>query len=322
MRADAVFSGGGVRAIALVGAMEVAEERGYEWVNLGGTSAGAIVAALRAAGYRPAELRRLIEDVDFDRFRDRDLLDRIPLAGPLLSVLLENGLYEGDELESWLEETLARKGVRRFRDLELPPTLAGDELRFRYRLQVVAADVTRRRMLVLPRDLPDYGLDPGDFPVARAVRMSAALPYFFEPVPLTYPTANGPATSLVVDGGLVANFPVWLFDVPGIPPWPTFGFRLADPVDEAVPFEGPVGYLVALISTALEAREELANAHTAARTIAVPSLGVRTTDFHIDAAMRRRLYQAGRDAAERFFRQWDFERYKHAYRGPAGPVAV
>lgn len=322
MNADAVLSGGGVRVIALVGALEVAEERGYRWVNLGGTSAGAIVAALRAAGYTPAEMRQLMETVDFRRFRDRDALDRIPLAGGLLSLLLENGIYEGKALEAWLEDLLARKGVRVFRDLELPPALAGEDPRFRYRLQVVAADVTRRRMVVLPRDLPAYGLEPGDFPVARAVRMSAALPYFYEPVPLVYPTPTGPATSLLVDGGLVANFPVWLFDVEGVPPWPTFGFRLADPVDQAVPFDGPLGYLVALISTALEAREELANAHTAARTIAVPTLGVRTTDFELDLTTRRRLYEAGREAATRFFRRWDFGRYKRAFRGQAGPLAV
>ncbi|EKP95819.1 patatin-like phospholipase family protein [Thermaerobacter subterraneus] len=322
MNADAVLSGGGVRVIALVGALEVAEERGYRWVNLGGTSGGAIVAALRAAGYTPAEMRQLMESTDFSRFRDRDALDRVPLAGTLLSLLLENGLYEGRALEAWLEELLARKGVRTFGDLELPAALAGDDPRFRYRLQVVAADVTRRRLLVLPRDLPDYGLDPAGFSVARAVRMSAALPYFYEPVPLVYPGPDGPETSLVVDGGLVANFPVWLFDVEGVPPWPTFGFRLADPVDQAVPFDGPVGYLIALVSTALEAREELANAHTAARTVAVPTLGVRTTDFDLDLAMRRRLYQAGREAAARFFRQWDFGRYKQAFRGQAGPLAV
>lgn len=322
MLADAVFSGGGVRAIALVGALEVAEEKGYDWVNLGGTSGGAIVAALRAAGYRPRELKEMMEELDFERFQDRDLLDRVPVIGPVLSVLFQNGIYEGNALEAWLEEALARKGVRRFGDLELPPALGGDDPRFRYRLQVVAADITRRRMLVLPRDLPDYGLDPADFPVARAVRMSAAMPYFFEPVVLRYPTPGGPATSLVVDGGLVANFPVWLFDVPGMPPWPTFGFRLADPGDTPVPFRGPAGYLMALVSTALEAREELANAHSAARTIAVPSLGVRTTDFHIDRETRRRLYRAGREAAERFFREWDFNRYKQAYRGGRGPIAV
>ena len=56
--ADAVFEGGGVKGIALVGAVAVAEEKGYRWANLAGTSAGAIVASLLAAGYTGAEFRR------------------------------------------------------------------------------------------------------------------------------------------------------------------------------------------------------------------------------------------------------------------------
>ena len=51
LKADAVFEGGGVKGIGLVGAVAVAEEKGYHWVNVAGTSAGAIVATLLAAGY-------------------------------------------------------------------------------------------------------------------------------------------------------------------------------------------------------------------------------------------------------------------------------
>ena len=58
LKADAVFEGGGVKGIGLVGAVAVAEERGYQWVNVAGTSAGAIVAALLAAGYSAAEIGR------------------------------------------------------------------------------------------------------------------------------------------------------------------------------------------------------------------------------------------------------------------------
>lgn len=38
MEADAVFKGGGVKGIRLVGAASVVEEKGYEWSNLAGTS--------------------------------------------------------------------------------------------------------------------------------------------------------------------------------------------------------------------------------------------------------------------------------------------
>jgi NTE family protein len=60
LRADAVFEGGGVKGIGLVGAVTVMEERGYRWMNLAGTSAGAIVASLLAAGYTGPELAGIL----------------------------------------------------------------------------------------------------------------------------------------------------------------------------------------------------------------------------------------------------------------------
>ena len=51
MKADAVFEGGGVKGIGLVGAVAVTEAHGFQFENVAGTSAGAIVAALIAARY-------------------------------------------------------------------------------------------------------------------------------------------------------------------------------------------------------------------------------------------------------------------------------
>ena len=48
---NGVFEGGGVRGIAHVGAACVLEAAGYRFEALAGSSAGAIVAALLAAGY-------------------------------------------------------------------------------------------------------------------------------------------------------------------------------------------------------------------------------------------------------------------------------
>ena len=53
-RADAVFEGGGVKGIGLVGAVSEIEKAGYTFENLAGTSAGAIVASLLAVGYKAA----------------------------------------------------------------------------------------------------------------------------------------------------------------------------------------------------------------------------------------------------------------------------
>ena len=70
---DLVFEGGGVKGIALVGAYSVLEEHGYSRQNMAGASAGAIVAALVAAGYSAAELREIIGGLDFLSFQGQGL---------------------------------------------------------------------------------------------------------------------------------------------------------------------------------------------------------------------------------------------------------
>ena len=52
MKINGVFEGGGVKGIALAGAVSAANEQGYTFHEVAGTSSGAIVAALLAAGYR------------------------------------------------------------------------------------------------------------------------------------------------------------------------------------------------------------------------------------------------------------------------------
>jgi len=118
--ADAVFEGGGVKGIGLVGAVAVAEERGYQWVNIAGTSAGAIVAALLTAGYSASEMKQIMEELDYNSFKDTSPLDRVPIAGPLASLIFEKGIYEGKFFETWIKGLLCKKNVETFNDLVLP----------------------------------------------------------------------------------------------------------------------------------------------------------------------------------------------------------
>src|SRR3954447_25337304 len=174
---DLVLEGGGVKGIGLVGALAVLEEQGWQPACVAGTSAGAITAALLAAGYRAKELQEMLLELDFHAFEDRGWEDRIP-GGELLSVLKDKGVFEGDYLRDWIGELLATKGIRTFADLRGDD----DEEGRRYRLRVIASDVTSRRLLALPQDATHIGLDPDALPVADAVRMSMSIPLFFEPV--------------------------------------------------------------------------------------------------------------------------------------------
>ena len=311
LRVDAVFEGGGVKGIGLVGAASEIEAAGYEFVNLAGTSAGAIVATLLAAGYSAAEVKQTINGIDFSTFEDPNLIGRIPYVGALVDEIFNKGLYKGDVFLNLMRDLLAKKGIHTFRNL-IRPEFADDD-RYRFKLRVVASDISRRRMLVLPQDVRDYGMAPEDLEVALAVRMSMSIPYFFEPVKLK--------DSYIVDGGLLSNFPVELFDSAGVPEWPTFGFKLVlsgqtDPTHLVQhPISGPISELAALFFTAMEAHDAyyLSN-DKFVRTITIDSLDVGATDFNLTPAQKEALYQSGVSAAKTFLDHWDFQQYIAQYR--------
>jgi NTE family protein len=316
-RCDAVFEGGGVKGIGLVGAIAMTEELGYEFVNLAGTSAGAIVAALIAAGYNATELRRIMQGLDYSQFKDKGLLDKVPIFGKILSLGLEKGIYEGEYLEQWMRQQLAAKGKHTFKDLVMEEYR--DSPRYRYRLQVIAADISRGKMLVLPRDIVDYGINPDDLDIARAVRMSMSIPFFYEPVTLKHRGTG--EDCYIVDGGVLSNFPIHLFDdgTPD-PAWPTFGYMLAEKSDASGAdvyhaVSGPLSLLASLFFTMMEAHDRMYISNGAfARTIMIPTQGVKTTEFDLSPQRADALYDSGLQAAREFFRTWDFEQYKAAFR--------
>ncbi len=326
-KVDLVLEGGGVKGIGLVGALAVLEERGFRPQSLAGTSAGAIAAALIAAGYSAAELHAVLGELDFDIFKDEGWEDRVPIVGTPLSVLMDEGIYEGRRLLEWMRELLAKRGIRSFGDL-VDEEFA-DQPRYRYRLQVIASDITARRLLVLPRDAERFGIDPDDLEVAEAVRMSMSIPIFFEP--WRWLSRSDGEEHLIVDGGVLSNFPVWLFDSEGEPPWPTFGLMLVEPEPRkpvAVRLDSPAGrshanvfdFVKALVQTMLEAHDRMYLENDSyVRTIGVPTLGVRTTEFDLSRERAEQLYQSGRDAAEKFLQSWDFAEYKSAFRKQEPP---
>ncbi len=309
-KADAVFEGGGVKGIGLVGALAVAESKGYTWENVAGTSAGAIVAALVAAGYKAPELKRILSTLDYNRFKDRGAVDRIPLFGPLVSLLSEKGIYEGNFLEEWIRDLLARKGVRVFGDL----VRSGEkDKRYKHRLNVITADITNELLVVLPNGIEKYGENPDRLDVARAVRMSMSLPIFFEPVRFR--------DLYFVDGGILSNFPVWLFDSPGVPEWPTFGFKLIEPeYGRANRIEGPIDFLKAILGTMMDSHDKMhIENNDVVRTIRIPTLGVKTTDFNLGSERAEKLYQSGVGAATDFFKAWSFKKYVQTHRAKKNP---
>src|SRR5689334_25125586 len=118
--ADLVLEGGGVKGIALAGAVSMLEERGYKFRRVAGTSAGSLVGALVAAGVRGDDLHHLMQGIDYTKFRDPpSLYRRLGPVGALGAVVVHKGWCKGDALRAWVSDVLQHQGVSTFADLPL-----------------------------------------------------------------------------------------------------------------------------------------------------------------------------------------------------------
>ncbi|MCP9298783.1 patatin-like phospholipase family protein [Bacillus halotolerans] len=291
MYIDGVFSGGGVKGVALAGAFEALEEKGFRFARLAGTSAGAVIAAFIASGYSSKEIHALIEEVDGERLLDQRY-SFLPLKMlQWVSIYWRLGLFKGDTLEKWIADLLRAKGVRVFGDLK------------KGSLRLIASDLTNGTMIVLPDDLVRYGLNPDMFPVARAVRMSCSIPYFFEPIKLK--TDTGTAT--VVDGGVLSNFPIWLFSKER--KRPVIGVTLA-PNERERPKKN-IGNAFELFGALFETMKDAHDArHIASRyeqnIIFLPVDNVMATEFHLTQQKKLALIELGKSRTEQFLKQWTY----------------
>ncbi len=214
--------------------------------------------------------------------------------------MFEKGVYEGKELESFIAHILEQYGVRTWADLRVHESWCDDyPVEQRYKLVVIAADVTRGRLVRLPWDYADYGLDPDTQSVAHAIRASAAIPFYFEPVRM--------GNSYLVDGGMVANFPLAVLDQTGRkqPRWPTIGVNLSARSEDALTPNNtgnPYNYAKALLETIINARDRfyVDDPEVIARTIFVDTSGIRATDFDLTDLDKQKLYDNGYAATEKF----------------------
>jgi NTE family protein len=330
--ADLVLEGGGVKGIALVGAISVLEERGYEFKRIAGTSAGSVVGALVAAGIKAGELERIMREVDYLKFQDGGLPERL-LVGKIASLLARCGIYRGDYLRTWLDGILEGKEKRTFADMPYEDDAdhpVPEEKRSR--LVVMTSDLSEGCLRRLPWDYDRYGLDRAGQKVADAVRASMSIPFFFRPVRL--PVAGG-SKAWLVDGGMLSNFPIDVFDSPTTPRWPTFGIKLSAQPDAAQGLvnriKGPVSMTRAMVDTAtgFYDRMHVDSSDAVDRTIFIDTGKISATNFGLSPEDRDQLYENGRRAAVKFLDggdgrpAWDFDAYiaKHRTPAPATPAA-
>lgn len=185
-----VFEGGGVKGIAYMGAMQVLERKGIlaNIKRVGGTSVGAINAVLVALGYTNAEQRDILWKLDFNNFLDGSWL--IP---NIYRVLNSYGWYKGDAFREWISDLIKNKmgstsaTFQDMREASKPDLyIYGTNLSTHFS-EVFSAEHTPTMR------------------IADAVRISMSLPLFFKSI-------RNSRNDVYVDGGVLNNYPVKLFD--------------------------------------------------------------------------------------------------------------
>ena len=193
-RTGLVLSGGAARGLAHIGVLKALEEQGVQVDAIAGTSMGAVIGGLYAAGYSVDELEKLAleldwqqvlsddpprEDIPFRRKQDdRDFLVKRKLSfrddG---SLGLPLGVIQGQNLSLLLERLLVHASdTRDFDRLPIP-------------FRAVATDIANDKKVIFRS---------GHLP--QAIRASMSIPAVFAPVEL-----DG---RLLVDGGMVDNIPM------------------------------------------------------------------------------------------------------------------
>ncbi|WP_298436170.1 patatin-like phospholipase family protein [Geobacter sp.] len=323
-----VFEGGGVKGVAYLGALAVLREKGVldGITRVGGTSAGAITALLVGMGYGPDQIEAEVRSLDFTKFLD----DSFGIVRDTDRLLHDFGWYKGDAFREWagrmigqrtgnsestFGEVAGMKGAKGFRDLYF----IGTNLSTGF-AEVFSAEHTPRMC------------------VADAVRISMSIPLFFA-------AKRGVRGDVYVDGGVLDNYPVKLFDrqkyvevhahptdyyterntllnqagktvSPYVYNEETLGFRLdsASEIavfrDQAEPPHREIGdffdYVKGLVATVLNVQEgQHLHSDDWQRTIYIDTLDVGATDFDISDDRKNELVASGRSGAERYFAWYD-----------------
>lgn len=191
VKVGVVLSGGGAKGMAHIGALKVIEEAGVKVDYIGGTSMGAIVGGLYAAGYSAMELDSLFRAIDFANL----IRDNLPRDAKTF--------YEKEDSERYAI-TLPFNNFK----VSVPPAYSGGQNIYNelVRLLYHVRDVKDFSKLPIPflciatnaETGEEVLLNEGYLP--EAVMASGALPSLFEPASVD--------DRILIDGGVVNNYPI------------------------------------------------------------------------------------------------------------------
>lgn len=294
-----------------------------------------LIDRLQNAGWNLWNLFRLIGEVRTARKSFDELLENV---NELLPHFRNRGVFRGDQLvdtiDGWLrqapclddearaklEQRKPRSSVAKITFGDMSEATWSEPLR---PLFLPVTNVTQRKLEIVCSLDPTYH----NWQIARAVRASAGFPAFFRPIQF----GHSQEESDYVDGGVIANYPAWIFGHQfreslhrfdagkefAIRPWVHVGLCLGSPThppkqDAAGPSSFPRNFLALMTGGA---RQELEKRLT---DLLSRSIEIRQPEDETDAPESlldfatcdrpriEKMFKRGFEAAKRRFDQHDF----------------
>ena len=323
-----IFEGGGVKGIAYVGALQILAEKGIlgNIKRVGGASAGAIMAVLCGLNYSLKDIESILNTLDFKEFMDASW----GVVRNTERLIADYGWYKGDFFRDWIGQLIKDKmGNCEATFGDVAKSAAANGFKEMY---FVGTNLSTRFSEVFSAEHTPRVC------VADAVRISMSIPLFFA-------AKRGFRGDVYVDGGLLENYPVKLFDrekyvdqyskktdyydvhntalqergknvSPYVYNQETLGLRLdsgreiAVFRDQAEPQQYVIddffSYAWGLVETIMESQQ---NQHLHSddwqRTVYIDTLGVRTTEFNLGNEKKIALVQSGKQATTAYFDWYD-----------------
>jgi NTE family protein len=301
------MEGGGIRGITYAGAIEALEERGMlkDMERVAGTSVGAVVAGLLAVGYTSVDLRRILEDLRLQAFND----GRWIFFGGMRRMQRNYGWYMGNALEDWMGRLIAAKTGSENTTLMVLHSLTQRNKTFKD-LYAVATNLSLQR-----REVLCYTTYP-NMPLKTAIRASMSIPLYFGAI---FIDNSGTAfrkqdmahsRQVLVDGGIVANYPLDLFDTGRGNPY-TLGLKLERPEQLSHDSESATlapfkidhfqSYVAALYNVVIEQLNKASSYEDERRrTVYISTGSINPRVRKISKEQKDLMYNNGREAVKRF----------------------
>lgn len=315
-----VFSGGGVLGIAYIGALDYLYRTQLisSFTNLAGTSAGAITACLTAFNLPFQQLKATLETLDYSKVPVKDEDDNAPRIIPkavkvqfeklfdnldcVMRLVKSYGWYSSDYIYAWLKEHIAdqfdplkKEPPYTFADFK-DASLHRDNRPFK-NIYILGTDIARTASTVF-----SYETTP-NMEVAEAIRISMSVPLLFESIKSTCDCNRIDDESIFIDGGMLYNYPITLFDQ-DYPLEETLGIYF-----NSTPNPTKINNIVDFISCVLSCSGRVQNQlymsipANIKRSICIQTADVSAFDFNIATGgpTYQFLYEQGYHAAEIYF---------------------